>query len=190
MAPSAIEPEVSIEKIPIKPWSRPALTEEKLDWAPLVEIDLSRFDEPGGKEALAKQLYDAVTRVGFWVVTGHGLSEERVLRQFSIGNAFFKEPLEEKRSFACNFAEGEYFGYRENERWIGDTGVKDNIEMVCIEIVMHRYMNLVNRNSSISRKQFLYGMIFLNTELSDRTTMRLRSSIVIFLIMSFENCLF
>lgn len=133
MAPSAVEPEVlgTSEKIPIKAWTRPAQTEEKLEWAPLVEIDLSRFDEPGGKEALAKQLYDAVTRVGFWVVTGHGISEERVLRQFSIGNAFFKEPLEEKRSFACNFAEGEYFGYRENERWIGDTGVKDNVEMVC-----------------------------------------------------------
>ncbi|KAI1834615.1 hypothetical protein DTO006G1_270 [Penicillium roqueforti] len=132
MAPSAIEQQIPIEKATIKPWSRPAPTNEKLDWAPLVEIDLSRFDEPGGKEDLAKQLYDAVTRVGFWVVVGHGLDDERILRQFSIGNAFFKENLEEKRSFECNFAEGEYFGYRENSRWIGETGVKDNIEMLNI----------------------------------------------------------
>lgn len=131
MAPSAIEEHTLPETIPIKPWSRPEPTRENIDWAPLVEIDLSHFDEPGGKQELAKQLYDAVTRVGFWVVVGHGIDDERVLRQFSIGNAFFKEPLEEKRSFACNFAEGEYFGYRENERWIGDTGVKDNVEMVC-----------------------------------------------------------
>lgn len=130
MAPVAIEQEFPTEHIPIKSWTRPAPTKENLDWAPLVEIDLSRFDEPGGKEELAKQLYDAVTRVGFWVVVGHGLEEERIIRQFSIGNAFFKEPLEEKRSFACNFAEGEYFGYRENNRWVGETGVKDNIEMV------------------------------------------------------------
>ncbi|KGO46957.1 Oxoglutarate/iron-dependent dioxygenase [Penicillium expansum] len=132
MAPSAIEEQVPIEKTTFKPWSRPAPTNEELDWAPLVEIDLSRFDQPGGKEELAKQLYDAVTRVGFWVVVGHGLDDERVLRQFSIGNAFFKENLEEKRSFECNFAEGEYFGYRENSRWIGETGVKDNIEMLNI----------------------------------------------------------
>ncbi|KAJ6128658.1 hypothetical protein N7471_009875 [Penicillium samsonianum] len=132
MAPSAIEEQIPIEKATVKPWSRPAPTNEKLDWAPLVEIDLSRFDEPGGKEELAKQLYDAVTRVGFWVVVGHGLDDERILRQFSIGNAFFKENLEEKRSFECNFAEGEYFGYRENSRWIGETGVKDNIEMLNI----------------------------------------------------------
>ncbi|KAJ5765250.1 hypothetical protein N7520_004809 [Penicillium odoratum] len=132
MAPAAIQQEQSAEIVPIKSWSRPAPTEEKLDWAPLVEIDLSRFDEPGGKEALAEQLYEAVTKVGFWVVVGHGLGEERILRQFSIGNAFFKEPLEEKRSFPCNFAEGEYFGYRENSRWIGETGVKDNVEMLNI----------------------------------------------------------
>ena len=59
-----------------------------------------------------------------------GLDDDRVLRQFSIGNTFFKAPLEEKRRHLCNFAEGEYFGYRENSRWVGDTGVKENIEMV------------------------------------------------------------
>lgn len=132
MAPIAIQEQSPVAKVPIKAWSRPEPTKENLDWAPLVEIDLSRFDEPGGRQELAKQLYDAVTRVGFWVVTGHGITDERVLRQFSLGNAFFKEPLEEKRSFPCNFADGEYFGYRENSRWVGDTGVKENIEMVSL----------------------------------------------------------
>lgn len=116
----------------VKPWSRPQPTKEDLDWAPLVEIDLSVFDQPGGKEKLAAQLYEAVTKVGFWVVTNTGIDDEKVLQQFSIGNTFFKEPLEEKRKHPCNFAEGEYFGYRENSRWIGDTGVKENIEMVSL----------------------------------------------------------
>ena len=116
----------------VKPWNRPVPTSEDLEWAPLVEIDLSRFDEPGGKQELADQLYDAVTRVGFWVVTNTGIDDERVLKQFSIGNTFFKEPLDEKRRFPCNFAQGEYFGYRENARWIGDTGIKENVEMVML----------------------------------------------------------
>jgi len=137
MAPSAVIEEpvshtTSTKRILIKPWSRPPHTSEKLDWAPLAQIDLSRFDEPGGKQELAKQLYDAVTRVGFWVVVNSGIDDERILRQFSIGNTFFKQPLEEKRTFPCNFAVGEYFGYRENSRWVGDSGVKENIEMVCI----------------------------------------------------------
>ncbi|KAL4767765.1 hypothetical protein BDW60DRAFT_226363 [Aspergillus nidulans var. acristatus] len=132
MAPSAVQEHTPIDPLPVKPWTRPPPTTEDLDWAPLAIIDLSRFDEPGGKEALAKQLYDALTKVGFWVVVGHGIDDQRVLRQFSFGNAFFKQPLDEKRVFPCNFAQGEYFGYRENERWIGDTGVKDNVEMLNI----------------------------------------------------------
>ncbi|PSN65050.1 gibberellin 2-oxidase [Corynespora cassiicola Philippines] len=133
MAPGLVESAPHDPQTPlIKPWTRPQPTEEDLDWAPLATIDLSRFDEPGGKQELAKQLYDAATRVGFWVVTNTGIDDERVLRQFGIGNSFFREPLEEKRKHPCNFAEGEYFGYRENSRWIGDTGVKDNIEMLNI----------------------------------------------------------
>jgi hypothetical protein len=133
MTPSATEPvsqSASAGRALIKPWSRPTPTKEDLDWAPLVKIDLSRFDEPGGKQELAKQLYDAVTRVGFWVVVNTGIDDERVLKQFSIGNTFFKEPLEEKQKVPCHFESGEYFGYRENSRWIGDTGVKENVEMV------------------------------------------------------------
>lgn len=132
MAPSATEqyPYRSQDRPLIKPWSRPTPTTKDLGWAPLVKIDLSRFDEPGGKKELAKQLYDAVTKVGFWVVVNTGLDDARVLKQFSFGNTFFKEPLEVKRTVPCNFAEGEYFGYRENSRWVGDTGVKENIEMV------------------------------------------------------------
>lgn len=145
MAPSIAElpaADTSTTKsVLVKPWSRPSPTKENLDWAPLVQIDLSRFDEPGGKQELARQLYDAVTKVGFWVVTNTGIDDERVLRQFSIGNTFFKEPLEEKRTNPCNFAEGEYFGYRENSRWVGDTGVKENIEMLNVPKPIPTYAN-------------------------------------------------
>lgn len=134
MAPIALEPRPSPgtnnKTTLIKPWNRPVQTSEELDWAELPKLDLSRFDEPGGKQQLADQLQDAITRLGFWSVVNTGIDDDRVLRQFSIGNTFFKEPLEEKRTHPCNFAEGEYFGYRENSRWLGDTGVKENIEMV------------------------------------------------------------
>jgi len=146
MAPSAIEPLPSTQttdRVLVKPWSRPSPTTADLDWAPLTKIDLSRFDEPGGKQELAAQLADAVNRVGFWVVVNTGIDDERVLKQFSIGNTFFKEPLEEKRRAPCNFAEGEYFGYRENSRWVGDTGVKENIEMVCISHQHRPYNNML-----------------------------------------------
>jgi len=145
MAPSIAElpssDAAATKTVLVKPWSRPAPTNEDLDWAPLAEIDLSRFYEPGGKQELARQLYEALTKVGFWVVVNTGLDDERVLRQFSIGNTFFKQPIEQKRKHPCNFAEGEYFGYRENSRWIGDTGVKENIEMLNIPKAIPQYAN-------------------------------------------------
>lgn len=55
--PSAVSPEPpSIPK-----WKRPAKTTEELDWADIKVIDLSTFDEPGGKVKLAEELRDAVS---------------------------------------------------------------------------------------------------------------------------------
>lgn len=44
------------------------------------------------------------------------------------GNAFLDLPLEEKRKHPCDFKNGNFFGFREGFRIIGDTGVKDNSE--------------------------------------------------------------
>ena len=41
-------------------WERPAKTKHELPWADVEVIDLSKFDEPGGKQKLAAQLRDAV----------------------------------------------------------------------------------------------------------------------------------
>jgi isopenicillin N synthase-like dioxygenase len=35
-----------------------------VEWANLATLDLSRFDEPGGKEELAKQLHEAIKKIG------------------------------------------------------------------------------------------------------------------------------
>lgn len=82
-------------------------TQYTLDYAPLAVIDLSTFDRsPEDRARLAHQLKDAAHNTGFWVVTGHGITDDEVNRQLSIGQAFYKTPLEEKRQYPCNFAEG------------------------------------------------------------------------------------
>ena len=35
-----------------------------MDWAELATLDLSKFDTPGGKEDLAKQLFNAIQQIG------------------------------------------------------------------------------------------------------------------------------
>ncbi len=94
------------EKFPLEPYIVPPPTQAPLDWAPLVIIDLSKFDEPNGKHDLALELKDAVKRWGFWTVVGTGFTQEQLDRQLAIGNTFFKLPLEEKRKFPCDFSIG------------------------------------------------------------------------------------
>ncbi|KAG6839742.1 hypothetical protein C0991_012121 [Blastosporella zonata] len=119
-----------LTKPTIEPFIYPSETSAPLDWAQLVSIDLSIFDAPNGKVQLAQSLKDAVTNWGFWVVTGTGLDAKEIDRQFSIGNAFFKQDLEEKKEVPCDFSVGNYFGYREPMRFIGSTDVKENMEML------------------------------------------------------------
>jgi len=39
-------------------------TTAELDWADLSTLDLSKFDSPGGKQDLAKQLQNAIEQIG------------------------------------------------------------------------------------------------------------------------------
>lgn len=55
-------PAATLPKPPTIPkWKRPKKTSEHLDWADIKILDLSTFDEPGGKEKLAEELRDAVS---------------------------------------------------------------------------------------------------------------------------------
>lgn len=72
-----------------------------------------------------------VRTTGFFSVTGTGLTDEEIQRQYDIGQAFFAIPHEEKSKpqYKCDFASGNYFGYRElAEKTIKGTEVKDNVE--------------------------------------------------------------
>jgi hypothetical protein len=54
-------PSATYSEPPVIPkWKRPGKTSEELDWADIKVIDLSTFDEPGGKQKLAEDLRDAV----------------------------------------------------------------------------------------------------------------------------------
>ncbi|KAL0952463.1 hypothetical protein HGRIS_006731 [Hohenbuehelia grisea] len=129
-------------------WVPPPPTTTPLDWAPLAIIDLSRFDEQGGKLALAKELADAVRQWGFWVIIGTGIPQEQVDRVFAIGDAFFKLSKDEKQAITCDHAEGNNFGYRGNTRLVGQTDVVENVEMLNIPKYIPEY-------DSILRHEFL-----------------------------------
>jgi isopenicillin N synthase-like dioxygenase len=130
MAPSIVPPTEGQTTWTVPPYKRPAQTKEELDWAPLVQIDVARFNEPGEKQRLAEELEDAVRNVGFWVVTGHGITDEEVLRQLAIANGFFHLPMEEKVKVPIDLEHDLNWGYRIPFREMGNTGLRESVETV------------------------------------------------------------
>lgn len=83
-----------------------------MEWADLVTLDLSKFNQPGGKKLLAEQLFHALQNIGFFYVVNFGLSQEQVDRQFAIGKSVFELPAEEKLKYRANLEQGGYNGYK------------------------------------------------------------------------------
>ncbi|TEA21580.1 UPF0676 protein [Colletotrichum sidae] len=77
-----------------------------IEWADLVTLGLSKFDQPGGKEALARQLFDAIQNIGFFYIVNFGLSQEEVDRHFAIGKSVFELPTQEKLESRADLENG------------------------------------------------------------------------------------
>jgi isopenicillin N synthase-like dioxygenase len=104
-------------------------TKHQLDWADLVTLDLSKFDQPGGKEALAKQLSDALQNIGFFYIVNFGLTQEQVDNQFAIGKSVFDLPTEEKIKYRADLENGGYNGYKPVGLREIKAGIFDNTEI-------------------------------------------------------------
>ncbi|KAL4963612.1 uncharacterized protein BDV14DRAFT_83310 [Aspergillus stella-maris] len=106
-------------------------TKEELDWAELVTIDLSKFEQPGGKEELVKQLDHAITNVGFFYVKNFNITQDEIDRQFALGREFYSLPLEERLKYhsSSDLERGEYNGYRPAGHRILGNGIKDNVQV-------------------------------------------------------------
>ncbi|KAK8065055.1 hypothetical protein PG997_011802 [Apiospora hydei] len=96
----------------ISQYSHVPETKEDLDWADLANIDLSTYGTDEGNAALAQQLIEAVRTKGFFYVTNFGIPQEKVDRQFALGQAFYELPLEEKLKYVPDLDNGEYNGQR------------------------------------------------------------------------------
>ncbi|KAI0126840.1 hypothetical protein BJ170DRAFT_707976 [Xylariales sp. AK1849] len=125
-------------------------TKYELEWAHLATLDLSQFDQPGGKDKLAKQLFDAIQSIGFFYVTNFGLTQEQVDRQFAIGKKVFQLPTEEKLKYRADLENGGYNGYKPLGLREIRPGVHDNTEIYnipkFIPALERTHPNVINEN--------------------------------------------
>ncbi|KAI5245197.1 putative 1-aminocyclopropane-1-carboxylate oxidase [Aureobasidium subglaciale] len=97
-----------------------------VEYADLDALDISRLDTLEGKQELASKVLSFVSKNGFFYVKGHGLTEYRIKRQYSIARELFNLPLEEKLHYLANTEAGDFRGYK--PRSIGELGARDNDE--------------------------------------------------------------
>ncbi|KAL2794878.1 hypothetical protein BJX66DRAFT_337488 [Aspergillus keveii] len=105
-------------------------TKENLDWADLVTLDLSQYEEAEGKKALVEQLKKAVRTDGFFSVKNFNISQDEIDQQYVLAHEFYAMPLEEKLKFYDLGAieKGEYTGYEPAGHRIVGNGIRDNIQ--------------------------------------------------------------
>ncbi|KAH7166401.1 gibberellin 2-oxidase [Dactylonectria macrodidyma] len=93
----------------------PTPTKEDLDYVDLVNLDLSKFDDPAGRKELAKQMFEAATGYGFLTLTNHGISDETYQRQMRIANSVMTMSPEDKEPYEVTpeeDARGLYVGFK------------------------------------------------------------------------------
>ncbi|KAF7366894.1 hypothetical protein MSAN_00948100 [Mycena sanguinolenta] len=108
----------------------PPTTQEKLDYADLAVIDLSKAQDATGRAQLALELSEAMKTVGFFYVINHGYTSAQTERMFDIADIPFScVDAEEKRLYAAKIKEtGSYQGYKPRQYWHIDNGVHDQLE--------------------------------------------------------------
>jgi len=86
-----------------------------VDYIELVNLDMSKYDDPTTREELAKELYEGVTKHGFLTLSNHGISQELMESQVDLAHAIMTLPPEEKAPFEATpeeDAKGRYVGFK------------------------------------------------------------------------------
>ncbi|KAJ7046188.1 hypothetical protein C8F04DRAFT_939332 [Mycena alexandri] len=106
----------------------PPASNEKLEYADLAILDLSKARTPGGRKALAAKLVNAMSTHGFFYVTNHGYTQEQTQRVFSIANLTFDGVDAQEKKMYIGESDAVYEGYKPRQTWKIEDGVKDQIE--------------------------------------------------------------
>jgi len=89
---------------------QPFAAARPVDHIPLVDFSPALAGTPAGYRAVADQIADAATRVGFFFIVDHGVPQPLIDRVFALAAAFFARPLDEK--MAISLAHSPHFrGY-------------------------------------------------------------------------------
>lgn len=86
-----------------------------MDYIELVNLDMSKYEDPTRRQELAQDLLEGVTKHGFLTLSNHGISQELMESQVSLAHAVMTLPPNEKAPFEATpeeDAKGRYVGFK------------------------------------------------------------------------------
>jgi isopenicillin N synthase-like dioxygenase len=63
---------------------------------PVIDIAPFVFGDPAARRSVVAAVRHACEHIGFFVITGHGVPDEKIAAVFAHSRAFFARPLDEK----------------------------------------------------------------------------------------------
>ncbi|KAJ9157954.1 Gibberellin 2-oxidase [Pleurostoma richardsiae] len=100
----------------LQKFSTPPITKEELQWADLIQLDLSEFDKgPDAQAHLAKTFLESAHTTGFLYIVNHGISPEMVAHHADIANTILSLPEHEKAPYYATkerAQEGRFTGFK------------------------------------------------------------------------------
>jgi len=94
-------------------------------------IDLTAFTtrQPGALQATARAIHDALTQVGFFVVTGHGVPQRLIDRVFADAKRLHDLPMSTKLDLKLNEHNNGYMAMARYAVWTSDVNKNDKPDL-------------------------------------------------------------
>jgi isopenicillin N synthase-like dioxygenase len=96
---------------------------------PIIDVGGMLCGAPGALNATARQVHDALTQVGFFVITGHDVAQALVARAFAEAGRFHDQPMPRKLAVKMNEHNNGYMALGRYAVWTSEVNRNDKPDL-------------------------------------------------------------
>ena len=96
---------------------------------PVIDVQDFLAERPGSLPAVAKQVHDALTQVGFLIITGHDVPLDRIETTFAEARRLHALPMERKAALRLNEHNNGYMAMGRYAVWTSDVNDNDKPDL-------------------------------------------------------------
>jgi isopenicillin N synthase-like dioxygenase len=96
---------------------------------PVIDLTGTMAGQPGALQKTAQDIHDALTQVGFFVITGHGVPQALIDQTFAETKRFHEQPMEAKLALRLNEHNNGYMAKGRYAVWTSDVNKNDKPDL-------------------------------------------------------------